>query len=157
MRLVRAMSILGAGAFAYLSLIPGGLVIASVDPACAGPECGYSTVGDVALVIVYAIAFFALLASAAAFVWLAIEPRSGAATRRLVQTLGVTAVAAGLAMFAVFAIGSPLAALVLALIGIGLFSFLWRRRKEPAPPDEESEQRASTNGHGPRLDRLPKV
>lgn len=157
MRLVRVMAALGAGAFVYLSLIPGGLIIASLDPACSGTECGVSTLGDILLVIVYSIAFMALLTSAASFAWLGIEPHSAAASRRLVRVLGATAIAAGLAMFAVFAIGSPVAALVLALIGVGCFTFLWRRRDEPADPDEESEQRASTNGHGPRLDRLPKV
>lgn len=160
MRLLRALAIVGAGLFAYLALIPGGLVLASLDPGCSGAGCGRSTLGSAALAIVYALAFLALVASAASFVWLAIEPHSARASQRVVRVLGVTAIAAGLAMFAVFAIGSPVAAAVIAVIGVVCFTLLRRRARDAggAPEaDSESEERASSNGHGPRLDRLPKV
>lgn len=159
--LLRLACLAGAGLFAYLSLIPGGLVIASLDPACSGPRCGYSAVGDVFLVITYAASFAALLGSAACFALLALRPASRAAIARLVRSLGITAVALGAAMLAILAVAAPFLALALVLVGGVLFTVLWRHRAERQRSDAASGDGAAPgaqrNGHGPRLRRLPRV
>src|SRR5689334_25001075 len=57
---VRVLAALGALCFAYLAIIPGAVVGATVDPACAGAQCSYSAPVTVFTVGVFAAAALAL-------------------------------------------------------------------------------------------------
>src|SRR4051794_2025073 len=126
---MRVLSGLGALFFAYLTLIPAGLVVASVDPSCADGGCDDSTIVTVVLVVIYATCALALAASAGALVAYALRP-GGAAARRIATALAASAGAIGIALFALLAISFPVAGAVIAAIGVSLY--VWLRRR-PGP------------------------
>jgi hypothetical protein len=136
---MRIVAGLGFLVFAYLTLIPAGLVIATVDPSCADGGCDESLALTVALTILYGACTLALATTAGALGGYAISPGLQAA-RRIAAALAVSAAAIGVALFALLAISFPIAGAVIALVGVGLYTWLRRR---PGPPDPRS------NGHGP--------
>lgn len=122
--------------FAYLAVIPGGLVVTTVDPSCDG--CGDSAGVVVVLTVAYGACFLALATSAVAFAGYAIRP-SRAAARRIGVGLAASAAAIGVALFALLAVSFPVAGALIGALGIALYTWLRRR---PAPADPR------TNGHG---------
>jgi hypothetical protein len=134
-RQVRVLAAAGFVLFAYLVLIPAGLVVTTVDPSCEG--CGDSAPVAVVLTVIYGACFLALAACAATLAGYAIRP-SGAAARRIATALAASAAAIGVALFALLAVSFPIAGAVIAAIGILLYTWL-RRRPGPADP--------RTNGH----------
>jgi hypothetical protein len=136
---MRIVAGLGSLLFAYLTLIPAGLVIAAVDPSCGDGGCDAGPALTVLLVVLYAACALALAASAVALAGYAISPGDPGA-RRIARALAASAAVIGIALFGLLAISFPIAGAVIAAIGIGLYSWLSRR---PGPPDPRS------NGHGP--------
>jgi hypothetical protein len=132
---MRVLAAAGFLLFAYLALIPAGLVVATVDPSCDG--CGDTAVVAIALSVVYAACFLALAACAAALADYAIRP-GGAAARRIPVALAVSAGAIGVALFALLAVSFPVAGAAIAALGVALYGWLRRR---PASADPRS------NGH----------
>ena len=61
---MRVLAALGAICFAYLAIIPGAVVGATIDPACSGSQCSYSPPVTVYMVLVFAASSLALVASA---------------------------------------------------------------------------------------------
>ena len=138
---MRALAGLGLLVFAYLTLIPAGLVAATLDPSCGNFGCDQSAAAAVALVALYCLCAIALAATALRFGAYALRP-GPAAGRRIATTLGASAAAVGIVLFGLFAISFPIAGATIAALGAGLY--LWLRRR-PAPADPQ------TNGHRRRI------
>jgi hypothetical protein len=136
---MRVLAGLGFLLFAYLTLIPAGLVIATVDPSCADGGCDESLALTIALTILYTACALALAASAGALAGYAIRP-GGSAAGRVAGALAISAAVIGVALFVLLAISFPIAGAVIAVLGVGLYTWLRRR---PGPPDPRA------NGHGP--------
>jgi hypothetical protein len=131
---VRVLAALGAICFAYLAIIPGAVVGATIDPACSGSKCAYSPPLTVYMVVVFAASAIALIAAAATLALYAARPSSRNA--RLIHiALKASAVAIGVVLLSELAIPDPIAAIVIvgvcvpvALIGTA------RRTSRGRPP-----------------------
>ena len=107
---MRWLVLAGSVLFAYLALIPGGLVISTLDPACAGPDCDQPLAEDILLGALYVLCFAAVVACSAAMVlyFFRTTVRGELLIRRaLVFALAV----AGATLLAQFALDFPFAAL----------------------------------------------
>jgi hypothetical protein len=125
---VRALAALGAICFAYLAVIPGALVGATVDSACAGPVCDYSPPLTVYLVVAFGATAAALAASAIAMAVYAARPSPR--SERLVGTsLKASAALIGVLLLSELALPHPVAALVVvaACVPIALLGAVRRR------------------------------
>ena len=139
---MRVLAGIGFLLFAYLTLIPAGLVVATADPSCTG-YCE-STLRAILLTIVYGACALALIATALGFAGYAIRPspqRAGFVARCLAASAAVV----GIALFVLLALAYPLAGLVIAALGIAVF--LWLHQLRPPPPSDPR-----SNGHGPSQD-----
>ena len=136
---MRVLAGIGFVLFAYLTLIPAGLVAATVDPSCTG-ECE-STARAILLTAVYGACALALVATAAAFAAYAVRPSPRRAAI-VARALAVSATVIGIALFVLLALAFPLAGLALGALGTALF--LWLRHLQPHPPPDPR-----SNGHGP--------
>jgi hypothetical protein len=126
---VRVVAALGAVCFAYLAVIPGALVGATVDSACAGPQCGYSPPLTVYLVLAFGATTLALAASAVTMAIYAVRPTRS--NERLVGTsLKASAVLIGLLLLSEIALPHPVAAVVIIAlcVPIGLIGAARRNR-----------------------------
>ena len=112
---MRAIAAVGALTFAYLAVIPGALVGATVDPACAGTSCDYSPPLTVYLVIAFGLCGLALAAAALGMAAFAVRPTErNAGLVRLALKAAVATVA--LILFTELALPYPLAALVIVAV-----------------------------------------
>jgi len=109
---VRVLAALGALCFAYLAIIPGAVVGATIDPACSGSQCAYSPPVTVYMVVIFAASALALVASAATLALYAARPSAGHA--RLIRTaLQASAVVIGVVLLSELALPDPVAAIVI--------------------------------------------
>jgi len=131
---VRVLAALGALCFAYLAIIPGAVVGATIDPACAGSQCSYSAPVTVYMVLVFAAAALALAASSAALAVYALRPtpRNAGLIR---AALKASTALIGVVLLSELALPDPVAAIVIvavcvpvALIGAA------HRTGHPRPP-----------------------
>ena len=131
---MRVLAALGALCFAYLAIIPGAVVGATVDPACAGAQCSYSAPVTVFMVVVFAAAALALAASSAALALYAVRPTPrGAGLIR--AALKASAVLIGVVLLSELALPDPVAAIVIVAVcvPVGLIGAA-RRADHPRPP-----------------------
>jgi len=118
---VRLIAALGAVFFAYLAVIPGVVVGATVDSACAGSQCGYSPPVTVYLVVAFGAT--ALVLAAAAVTMAIYATRPSRVNERLVRTsLKASAALIGVLLLSEIALPHPLAvlAIVAACVPIAL-------------------------------------
>jgi hypothetical protein len=131
---VRVLAALGALCFAYLAIIPGAVVGATIDPACAGSQCSYSAPVTVYMVLVFAAAALALAASSAALAVYAVRPtpRNAGLIR---AALKASALLIGLVLLSELALPDPVAAIVIVAVcvPVGLLGAA-RRTGHPRPP-----------------------
>jgi hypothetical protein len=140
---VRVIAALGAVCFAYLAVIPGAVVGATIDPACAGPSCAYSAPVTVYLVIAFGATTFTLAASAFSLALFAARPSAGNA--RLVRGfLKASAVFTGAVLLSELALPHPVAALVIVAltIPVALIGAARRAETSPARPPGAGTRRA---------------
>jgi hypothetical protein len=131
---VRVLAALGAVFFAYLAIIPGAVVGATIDPACAGSQCSYSAPVTAYILVAFAATALALAASALAMALYAARPSPrGAVLIR--AALKASAVAVGVVLLSELALPDPVAAIVIvgvcapvALVGAA------RRSSQSRPP-----------------------
>jgi hypothetical protein len=133
---MRVIAGIGAIVFIYLALIPGGLVFATLDNSCEG--CDEDLAVTVVLTAAYVLCFLGVAATAFALAAYAVRP-GVEELRRVGTALAVAAGATGVALFALFLVAFPVAAVTIAALGAGVY--LWLRAR-PGPPDP------SSNGHG---------
>ena len=125
---MRVLAALGAVCFAYLAVIPGALVGATVDSACAGSSCDYSPPVAVYLVLAFGATAIALAASSVMMAFYALRP--SATRERLVgRALKASAALVGLLLLSEIALPHPVAAVVIvaACVPIALIGSARRR------------------------------
>ena len=135
------MRVLAAGGFllfAYLTIIPAGLIGATLDPACAGGSCESELAARILLALLCGACCVALAGTAIAFAGYGLRPTANG-LRLIGRALAASAAAVGVALFALLALSYPVAGVVLAALGV--CGYLWLRRVQPRPPD------ANSNGH----------
>ncbi len=141
---MRWLVLAGAVLFAYLALFPGGLVVSTIDPACAGPDCDQPLVEDIALGALYVLCFAAVAACSMtmALYFFRTTVRGELWIRRAL--VGAVAVV-GLTLLVHFALAFPFAALFTVAVGAAVYGTLryLNARDKPEPPPD-----ASANGHG---------
>lgn len=141
---MRWLVLAGSFLFAYMALFPGGLVISTIDSACAGPDCDQPLAEEILLGTLYTVCFAAVVGCSAAMAvyFFRTSVRGELWIRR---ALVVALVAAGATLFTHFALAFPFSALFTAGVGgvvYGTLKYLYGPSKGPDPPD------ASLNGHG---------
>jgi hypothetical protein len=139
---VRVLAALGAVCFAYLAVIPGALVGATIDSSCAGSQCDYSPPVTVYLVAAYGVTALALALSAVAMGAYAARPSRG--NERLVRTsLKSSAALIGVLLLSEIALPYPIAALVIVAVCVPVALLgAARRRAAMAPPRGAGTRRA---------------
>lgn len=141
---MRWLVLVGSVVFAYLALLPGGLVVATVDPACAGPDCDQPLAQDILLGVLYAACFAAVVACSVTMALYFFRTTVGG--ELWIRRALVTALAAvGLTLLAHFALTFPLAALFTVAVGAAVYGTL-RHMNASAP--EAAPHDPSSNGHG---------
>lgn len=141
---MRWLVLAGAFLFAYLALLPGGLVISTVDPACAGPDCDQPVAEDILLGALYGLCFAAMVscsATMALYFFRTTVANEGWIRRALVAALA----AIGVTLLAQFALTFPYAALFTVAVGAAVYGTL---RYLNAPEAPEPPRDPSSNGHG---------
>lgn len=131
---MRVLAALGALCFAYLAVIPGAVVGATIDPACAGSQCSYSPPVTVYLVVVFAAAALALAASAVSLGLYAARP-SPRNAGFILAALKASAVVIGVLLLSELALPDPVAAIVIVgvCVPVGLIGAA-RRASRARPP-----------------------
>jgi hypothetical protein len=146
---MRWLVLAGSVLFAYLALIPGGLVISTLDSACAGPDCDQPLAEDILMGILYALSFASLLACSLTMALYFF--RTTVDGELLIRRAIVFAVAvAGATLLAQFALAFPFAALFTAAAGGAVYLTLRRfnaREAEKTPHDPSSNGHGKLNGH----------
>jgi hypothetical protein len=139
---VRVLTGLGALLFAYLALIPIGLIGSLLDSSCAGAGCERELAIQIPLGLLYAACLLAVLGTAVA---LATHAATGSlpAQRRIGGALAVTTGVVSVTLFALFALAFPLGAAICAGVATLTLTVLWLVNREPRGP------RAGPNGHRP--------
>ena len=140
---MRWLVLAGSLLFAYLALLPGGLVVAAIDPACAGPDCDQPVAEDVLLGALYALCFLAVAGCSVVMALYFARP-SVRGERIIRRALVVALAVVGATLLAHFALTFPFAALFTAGVGAAVYATLryLNAPKGPRGPD------ASLNGHG---------
>lgn len=151
---MRWLSLLGAFVFAYLAIIPAGLVIAIFDSACAGGDCQTSLARDIILGVIYVAAFVSVAGTSV--IMAANFFRHGLRTERLMRFWLVASLATiGTTLFAHFALAFPLAATF--TLGVGGMVYGTLRYMNRPPPAKSGDlpklpdlpdDIAPPNGHG---------
>ena len=142
---MRWIVLAGSVLFAYLALFPGGLVLSTIDSACAGPDCDQPLAEDILLGLLYFVCFTCVCACSAAMAayFFRTTVRGELWIRR---TLVAALVAVGVTLLAQFALVFPFAALFTLAIGGVVYGTL---RMLYGPPADEPEVPDHTqNGHG---------
>jgi hypothetical protein len=145
---MRWLALFGAFAFAYLAIVPAGLVISTVDSACSGSECETSLASDILLGALYVACFIGVAGTAAVLALYATGP-SVARERLIRRALTLALAAVGATLFALFAFAFPAPALFTLGVGgivYGGLRFRYGPRRA-GPPDP------SANGHGELRER----
>lgn len=142
---MRVIAAIGSVVFAYLAIIPAGLVISTIDPACAGGECETSLARDIPLTVGYIGAFLAVGGTSAALSLYSFRP-SAAGERWIRRALGASVLAVGATLGLLFAIAEPLAAAVTLAIGGGTYVLLSRGVRR-SRIDPSANGHARLNGH----------
>lgn len=130
---MRWLSLLGAFAFAYLAIVPAGLVLSTVDSACSGADCQTSLASDILFVALYGACFAAVAGTAGL---LALHAASPSVKReRLIRRGLVIALAAVAAtLLVLFAIAFPMAGALTLAVGGTVYGFLrFRYGRTPDP------------------------
>ncbi len=146
---MRWLLLAGSVLFAYLALFPGGLVIATLDSACAGPDCDQPLAEDILLGVLYAACFLAVVACSLAMGRYFFRTTVGGELlirRALVFAL----IAVGATLFAHFALALPFAALFTLGVGAAVYGtlrYLNAPEPEPEPYDPSSNGHGKLNGH----------
>jgi len=146
---MRWLVLVGSVLFAYLALIPGGLVISTLDPACAGPDCDQPLAEGILLTVLYAVSFVSIVACSASMALYFF--RTTVRGELLIRRALVFAVAvAGATLLAQFALELPVAALITVGVGgavYGTLRYLNAREAESAAHDPSSNGHGKLNGH----------
>jgi hypothetical protein len=137
---MRVLAIAGFLLFAYLAVIPAGLVGATLDPACAGGDCESVLVVRIGFAALYGACCVALAVTAVAFAGYGLRP-TVEGLRMVGRALTGAAVVIGVALFGILALSYPLAGAALAAGGV--IGYLWLRRLRPSGTLD-----AGSNGHG---------
>lgn len=144
---MRWLVLAGSLVFAYLALFPGGLIISTIDPACAGPDCDQPLPEDVLLGILYGICFVSMVASSVAMA-LYFFRTTGRGELLIRRALIAAVISVGATLFAQFALTYPFAALFTLGVGGAVYGTL-RYLNVPEPlPEPEPPADVSSNGHG---------
>ncbi len=126
---MRVLAAIGSVCFAYLAVIPGAVVGATIDPACAGGSCQYSVPVTVYLVIAFGATALALASSALVLALYAIHPGPG--NERLVASaLKASAALTGVLLISQLAMPHPVAALVIVCVCVPVALIGAARRDE---------------------------
>ena len=141
MKPVRVLAALGAICFAYLAIIPGAVVGATIDPACSGSQCSYSPPVTVFMVFIFAATSLALLASAVTLALYAVRP-SARNARLIAIALKASAVAIGVVLLSELALPDPVAAIVIVGVCVPVALLGTARRTSPARPPGAGTHRA---------------
>ena len=120
---MRFVSVLGALLFAYLAVIPFGLVISTLDSACAGAGCETSLPSKVVFTLLYGICLLALAGTAALFAAHAALV-TGRSQERLVGGLLASAAIVAVVAFCLFFVAYPLGAVITLFIGATTYAGL---------------------------------
>jgi len=125
---VRVLAALGAVCFAYLAVIPGAVVGATMDSACGAAECNYSPSVAVYLVVAFGATALALAGAAIAMAIYAAKPSP--ASERVVRTsLKASVALVGVLLLSELALPHPIAVLVIlaACVPVALIGAARRR------------------------------
>jgi len=128
---VRVLAALGAICFAYLAVIPGAVVGATIDSACAGSRCGYSAPLTVYLSVAFGATALALAAAAVALAIYAARP-SPRAERRALLAVKTSAALIGVLLLSEIAMPHPVAVLVIVAACVPVALIGAARRPTPA-------------------------
>ncbi|CAN5598955.1 hypothetical protein BH10ACT11_BH10ACT11_03210 [soil metagenome] len=148
---MRYLAGIGAMVFAYLALIPVALIGSTLDPACAGQQCETGLLSDIVFTTLYVGCAAGMLSVSGTLSLYAFRP-STVGEGWIVRALIGAAVILGATFYALFAIASPVPAVVITLIGAGVYLLLRRQRDAVETPDPEPSgngKRPDLNGHGP--------
>jgi hypothetical protein len=127
---VRVLAALGAVCFAYLAVIPGAVVGATIDSACAGSQCDYSPPVTAYLVIAFGATAVALGASAITMAIYAARPTPG--SERLVRSsLKASVALVGVLLLSEVALPHPVAAIVIVAVCVPIALIGAARRRPP--------------------------
>ena len=138
---MRVLAALGAICFAYLAIIPGAVVGATIDPACSGSQCSYSPPVTVYMVLVFAASALALFASAVTLGVYAARP--SARNAGWIRTaLKASAVAIGVVLLSELALPDPVAAIVIVAVCVPVALIGTARRTSRARPPGAGTHRA---------------
>jgi len=146
---MRWLVLVGSLVFAYLALFPGGLVVATIDSACAGPDCDQPLAEGILLGALYTLCFAAVVACSVTMVryFFHTTVRGELLIRRaLIAALAVV----GATLLAHFALVFPFAALFTLGVGgavYGTLRYLNAPDPEPEPHDPSSNGHGKLNGH----------
>jgi hypothetical protein len=146
---MRWLVLAGSVLFAYLALIPGGLVVSTLDPACAGPDCDQPLAEDVLLGALYVLCF-ATIAACSATMALYFFRTTARGELYIRRSLVFALAAAGATLLAQFARAYPCAALFTVAVGgavYGTLRYLNAPKPGPLPPDPSSNGHGKLNGH----------
>jgi hypothetical protein len=145
---VRIVAGIGSVVFAYLALVPGGLLLSTLDSACSGGTCGTGLGSDILLTVTYAATLLAIGGTSAALSLYAFRP-TVSGERRIRRMLSASVVAVAVTLLVLFALAEPLAALVTGAIGGGTYAVLsgWARRLRRPPFDPSANGHGEMNGH----------
>ncbi|MFL5892300.1 MAG: hypothetical protein ACJ75I_06105 [Solirubrobacterales bacterium] len=127
---MRVLAALGAVCFAYLAVIPGAFIGATVDSACAGPQCDYSTPATVYLVVAFGVTTLALAASAVSMATYAVRPVRSS-ERLVALSLKASAASVGVLLLSEIALPHPVAAVVIVAICVPIALIGAARRRAP--------------------------
>jgi len=143
---MRWLVLAGSVLFAYLALLPGGLVVSLIDPACAGPDCESPLAEDLLLGALYVVCFAAVVACSGVMV-LYFFRTTVENEQRIRRALMFALAAVGITLLAQFALVFPFAALFTVAVGAAVYGAL-RRFNAPEPkPDASSNGHGKLNGH----------
>jgi len=146
---MRWLVLAGSVVFAYLALFPGGLVIATIDSACAAPDCDQPLAEDILLGALYAVCFLAVVACSVAMARYFFRTTvNGEILIRRALTFALATV--GATLLAHFALVFPFAALFTLGVGgavYGTLRYLNAPEPEADPPDISSNGHGKLNGH----------
>ncbi len=146
---MRWLVLLGSLFFAYLALFPGGLLIATIDSACAGPDCDQPLAEDIFLGALYTACLVAIAACSATMAryFFLVDVRGELMIRR---ALAITVAVVGATLLAHFALAFPFAALFTLGVGgavYGTLRYLNAREPAPGPADPSGNGQGKLNGH----------
>lgn len=144
---MRVLAGFGALLFAYLALIPGGLVFSVWDSACSGGSCETSLFSRLAFTVLYGLCLAAVLGTAALFADHALRGTL-ASQERLPRALLVSAFVIGGATFVLFCVAYPVGGALAAAVAALGYAALWLRGRDTKEPPASHAPELRTNGNG---------